>query len=159
MRYVIARKGSCEISKRASRVIEAELKLGLDTVVPYLGFGLNCEKRKTELNELLVKLKSEGNLIAGYAATSKSTTVLNYCNIGPDIISFISDSTPEKQGCFTPGKNIPVVSPQEMREAKPDYLVLFAWNHEKEVLQKEHELSRAGTKWIRFVPEIEILET
>ena len=159
MRYVIARKGSCEVSKRASQVIEAELKLGLDTVVPYLSFGLNCEKRKIELNELLVKLKSEGNLIAGYAATSKSTTVLNYCNIGPEIISFISDSTPEKQGCFTPGKNIPVVSPQVMRDAKPDYLVLFAWNHEKEVLQKEHELSRAGTKWIRFVPEIEILET
>lgn len=159
MRYVIARKGSYEISERATQIIEAELKLGLDTVVPYLGFGLNCEKRKNELNKLLIKLKGEGNLIAGYAATSKSTTVLNYCNIGPEIISFISDSTPEKQGRFTPGKYIPVISTQEMRDAKPDYLVLFAWNHEKEVLMKEQELSRAGTKWIRFVPDIEILET
>jgi len=158
MRYVIARQGSHQVSSRALDAISSELKQGLDKSQPYLEFGLRCERRKIELVDLLNKLKGEGNAIAGYAATSKSTTVLNYCNIGPEIISFISDSTPEKQGRFTPGMYIPVVTPEEMRAARPDYLVLFAWNHEKEVLEKEQALSRAGTKWIRFVPDIEILE-
>lgn len=158
MRYVIARQGSRQVSSRANDAVNSELERGLDKSQPYLDFGLKCEQRKIEFTGLLNKLKSEGKSIAGYAATSKSTTVLNYCNIGPEIISFISDSTPEKQGRFTPGMYIPVVKPEEMRAARPDYLVLFAWNHEMEVLEKEQGLSRAGTKWIRFVPEIEILE-
>ena len=106
---------------------------------------------------MLVKLKNEGKTVAGYAATSKSTTVLNYCGIDQSLISYISDSTPEKQGTFTPGSRIPVITPEDLRLRKPDFIVLFAWNHEIEILDKERELTSSGSKWIRFVPRIEII--
>jgi methylation protein EvaC len=159
MRYVIAHKGSQEISSRAGDLIRRELSAGLGKLDSYLAFAANCLNRRAELKKLLNQLKSMGKSIAGYAATSKSTTVLNFCDIGPDIISFICDSTPEKQGKLSPGMYIPIVTPETMRAAKPDYLVLFAWNHEREILDKEKELTLSGTKWIRFVPKVEVLES
>ena len=83
---------------------------------------------------------------------------MNYCGIGPELIKYISDSTPEKQGRFTPGSHIPVISPEEMHKSPLDYLVLFAWNHEKEILKKEAELMLKGVKWIRFVPTVGVME-
>ena len=119
---------------------------------------MKCEERRIEFTTLLKRLKSEGKNVGGYAATSKSTTVLNFCSIGPDLIQFISDSTKEKQGRYSPGSPIPIISQEEMRMNPPDYLVLFGWNHEKEILAKEKELTANGVKWIRFVPKIEILD-
>ena len=158
MRYILAPKGSRKVSSRVVDLLKSEISQGLGESDVYLEFGLNCILRKEELRNLLNSLKSAGKSIAGYAATSKSTTVLNFCDIGPELISYISDSTPEKQGRLTPGKYIPVVNPEEMRLARPDYLVLFAWNHEREVLAKEKELTDSGIKWIRFVPKVEILD-
>lgn len=157
MRYTLARKGMREVKPAAKAQLEWELSNGLDQVSTYLKFAQNCESRKIELHSLLSRLRSEGKSVAGYAATSKSTTILNYCKIDSDLIQYISDSTPEKQGTVTPGSHIPVVTPEYLREQKPDYVVLFAWNHEREIMDKEIELTRAGTKWIRFVPIVEVI--
>ncbi len=158
MRYVLMHKGRGEVSKRAKETIAREQEVGLDRLSTYLDFAEQCEVRRFEFKTLLENLKRQGSIVAGYAATSKSTTVLNYCGVGPELISYISDSTPEKQGRFAPGSLIPVISPDEMRKNPPDYLVLFAWNHEKEILRKEEGLTEAGVKWIRFVPRVEILD-
>lgn len=157
MRYTIARKGSREMKRSASDQIDLELSQGLDQIATYREFAKKCEIRKIELLKLLSDLKSNGKTIAGYAATSKSTTILNYCGIDSNLIEFVSDSTPEKQGTFMPGSGIPVVTPEFLRERKPDYIVLFAWNHEKEILEKESQLTSSGSKWIRFVPKVEVL--
>lgn len=158
MRYVLMHKGKSDVSARAKAIIAKEEEEGLDQVSTYMKFAKQCEARRTEFKSLLVSLKRQGSTVAGYAATSKSTTVLNYCEIGPDLISYISDSTPEKQGQLTPGTYIPIKSPEEMHASPPDYLILFAWNHEMEILRKEHELTKSGVKWIRFVPRVEILD-
>ena len=157
MRYTLARKGKRVVKPAATAQLELERSIGLDQVSIYLKFAQNCENRKGELHSLLSRLKSEGKRVAGYAATSKSTTILNYCKIDSDLVQFISDSTPEKQGTITPGSHIPIVTPEFLREQKPDYVVLFAWNHEKEIMSKESELTNAGTKWIRFVPIVEVI--
>jgi methylation protein EvaC len=157
MRYVIAHRGQYQVSNNVNRLIKEELKLGYDQIETYKKFGSNCESRKIELINLLKRLNSEGYKVAGYAATSKSTTILNYCNIDSNLISYISDSTTDKQGTFSPGMYIPVVSHETMRANPPDYLVLFAWNHEIEILQKESVLTSQGIKWIRFVPEVEVM--
>ena len=151
-------KGKSEISARAKAIIAKEEEEGLDNISTYMNFAKQCEARRTEFKTLLESLRREGSTVAGYAATSKSTTVLNYCDVGPDLISYISDSTPEKQGRMTPGTYIPIKSPEEMHASPPDYLILFAWNHEAEILRKEHDLIKSGVKWIRFVPRIEILD-
>ena len=158
MRYVLMKSGKGLISKELEMILQRELSLGLDKEEPYLEFGKRCETRKLEFKSLLVDLKKQGKRVAGYAATSKSTTVLNYSDVGKDLVEYISDSTPEKQGTVTPGTHIPVISHEQMRINPPDYLILFAWNHEKEILAKETELTANGLKWIRFVPRIEILK-
>jgi len=157
MRYTIARKGSRKIKTSAREQIALEVLQGLDNIAAYHEFAKKCEVRKNELRGLLCDLKSNGKTIAGYAATSKSTTILNYCGIDSKLIEFVSDSTPEKQGTFMPGSGIPVVTPEFLRERKPDYIVLFAWNHEREILEKESQLTSSGSKWIRFVPKVEVL--
>ena len=157
MRYTIARKGSRKIKTSAREQMSLEVLQGLDNIDAYHEFAKKCEVRKNELRGLLSDLKSNGKTIAGYAATSKSTTVLNYCGIDSKLIEFVSDSTPEKQGTFMPGSGIPVVTPEFLRERKPDYIVLFAWNHEREILEKESQLTSSGSKWIRFVPKVEVL--
>jgi methylation protein EvaC len=157
MRYTIMHKESAVIGESVERILLEEKASGLDDVNTYLNFGRNCEIRKSELVHLLKGLKEEGREVAGYAATSKSTTVLNYCNIDSSLITYISDSTKEKIGTFTPGSNIPVISHEEMRLNPPDYLVLFAWNHENEILAKELGILDSNVKWIRFVPKVEIV--
>jgi methylation protein EvaC len=155
MRYVLKHSSTSQkISSNGLNLLNEELTYGLDKLQTYQTFAKNCETRKNDFVKLLQNLKLDNKVVGGYAATSKSTTVLNYCGIDKNLIGFISDSTPEKIGTVAPGSNIPIISHEEMREIKPDYLVLFAWNHEKEIMEKEHLLTRNGMKWIRFVPEV-----
>ena len=86
--------------------------------------------------------------IAGYAATSKSTTVLNYCNIDHQFIDFICDTTPEKIGKFSPGTHIPIVNVSHFHATNPDAVYLFAWNHKDEILKKENNYKG---KWFSHV--------
>jgi len=155
MRYVLkhADQGQ-KLSKGGSDLLDEEIKFGLNKLETYQTFALDCQNRKKELVTLLQNLKKENKVVGGYAATSKSTTVLNYCGINENLISFISDSTPEKIGTVAPGSHIPIISHDVMKTLKPDYLVLFAWNHEKEILDKEQVLTKNGIKWIKFVPEV-----
>lgn len=157
MRYTIMHENDATIGESVGDVLKQEKKLQLDLVSTYLEFGRNCQMRKSELVELLKDLRAKGQRVAGYAATSKSTTVLNYCKIDSSLIGYISDSTKEKIGTFAPGSHIPIVSHDEMRLDPPDYLLLFAWNHEKEILEKESGALESHVKWIRFVPRVEVV--
>ena len=82
----------------------------------------------------------------------------NYCGIGPELIEFISDTTPIKQGKFSPGAHIPVKSYTEFSKNMPEYALLFAWNHAKEIFENEEAFKSQGGKWISFVPKVEIIE-
>ena len=156
MRYYLSKKDR-KSSDNLNQVLLDEIAMNLNRVESYLDFAKSCEERRNQLSNLLRKLKSQGKEIYGYAATSKSTTVLNYCDIGPDIITAIGDSTPNKWNTYTPGSNIPVISIDELHSKKMDFLVLFAWNHEAEIMEKEQHLTSSGVKWIRFVPKVEII--
>jgi len=156
MRYIIGHKDVREISERALKQMQKEKDLGLDKAETYERFRENCELSRLELKGLLEKLKSEGKSIAGYGATSKSTTILNYSDIGPELISFICDNTPIKQGKVSPGKHIPIEPTETFRNNYPDYAVLFAYNHAKEIMAKEQQFVEKGGKWILYVPDVHI---
>ena len=95
------------------------------------------ERSKHNFLSKLHILKSKGEDIVGYGATAKSTTILNYCRIDDSLISCIYDNTPDKQGKFSPGSRIPIVPYEKFDEDKPKNVVLFAWNHAKEIYEKE----------------------
>jgi methylation protein EvaC len=158
MRYVLAHKGAYPASRAVSERIEQEKGQGLDRLGTYERLRTNIERSRTDLVKLLKDLKAQGKTVAGYGATSKSTTILNYCGIGPDLIAYISDTTPIKQGKFTPGMHIPVVPYEAFKSNRPDYAMLFAWNHAEEIMAKEKEFVAAGGKWIVHVPRVTVLQ-
>ena len=157
MRYYLCRRGSRTINHSVPKQLEIEKKLGLDKFETFQKFKTNCEQNKNDLLKLLKKLKEDGKRVVGYAATSKSTTILNYCGIDSSLIEYISDTTPIKHGKYTPGSHIPVKSYEEFKNDKPDYAVLFAWNHSNEIFEKESDFMKNGGNWIVFVPEVKIL--
>ena len=103
---------------------------------------------KIKTRETLLKFKNNNYKIAGYAATSKSTTILNYCNVNNKVIDYICDTTPEKIGKFSPGTHIPIVDMSHFKKFIPDVAYLFAWNHKDEIFKKEKNYTG---KWFSHV--------
>ena len=151
MRYIISRKNEHSISERVIKGLFVEKKNNLDNLKSCLEFKKNCEKSKEKIITKLKKFKKEGKEICGYAATSKSTTILNYCNLDTNFINFICDTTKEKIGKFSPGTHIPIVPVSHFHKNLPDVAYLFAWNHKKEIFVKEKNFIKKGGQWISHV--------
>ena len=137
MRYIIKRKGKKDVSANVKNILDYESKNKLDKIESCLEFKKNCEVSKEKILNKIKTLKSLGKSICGYAATSKSTTILNYCNIDSKYIDFICDTTKEKIGKFSPGMHIPIVDMSHFYKNLTDSIYLFAWNHKKEIFDKE----------------------
>jgi len=159
MRVYVCKKGSRKKTERLSQYLQEEKEKGIDTIKPYLAFAEKVKESRRELVNLLTELKFKGKKIVGYAAASKGTIVMNYCDIGKEILDYISDSTPFKQGLYSPGKHIPVVSPDYFRRDKNvDYALLGAWNHAEEIIKKEKDFLEEGGKFIVHYPNARILD-
>ena len=148
MRYVIGRKNSHKINSNVNKLLEKEKIENLDNISSCEKFKESCEISKIKTRKNLLKFKRNNYKIAGYAATSKSTTILNYCNIGNKIIDYICDTTPEKIGKFSPGTHIPIVDMSHFKKFIPDIAYLFAWNHKDEIFKKEKNFKG---KWFSHV--------
>ena len=143
--------GSVEKNKSYERV------LGLDKMETFVRFAQNISKSKADLVRLLNKCKDEGKKVISYGASSKSTTIFNYCGIGPDLITYITDTTPEKQGKLSPGMHIPVISPEQGFNGSVDYAYLGAWNFVQEIKNKEKDFINSGGKFISHVPIVKFV--
>lgn len=156
MRYYIKKGLGNKISSNVKKYISKEKKKKLHLYTGYVKFKKNVDKVCGNLKKLLINLKLKGYKIAGYAATSKSTTILNYAKIGPELIKYVSDTTPSKIGLFTPGSAIPVKSHDHFINDNPSYTVLFAYNHKKEILLKEKMYRKKGGKFIIYFPKVTV---
>ncbi len=150
MRYIIGRKNFHKVKKSVSKQINFEKKKHIDSFKGCINFKRKCEVSKKNLRKKIFKILNTGKNIAGYAATSKSTTILNYCGINNNHIDFICDTTKNKIGKYTPLSHIPIVDMKHYRNNLPDYTFLFAWNHKKEIFKKEIKLLNK-TKWIAHI--------
>ena len=149
MRYIIKRNNS-EISENIKRIINFEEKEKINSLDACLKFKKDCELSKQKILHKVKLLKDSGKTICGYAATSKSTTVLNYCNIGSEYIDFICDTTKEKIGKFSPGMHIPIKDMEYFHRNTTDCVYLFAWNHKNEILNKEKEFKGEWFSHVEF---------
>jgi methylation protein EvaC len=156
MRYTLAHKGMKSVSQNVINLIEKEKKLGLDINTSYLGFANSVNKIKDDLISLLTNLKSQGKKVVAYGATSKSTTVTNYFGITPELVESIYDTTPIKQNKLSPGVHIPVLPYEQFQESNPDYVLLFAWNHATEIMNKENDYMGNDRKWITYIPKVKV---
>ncbi|WP_235190727.1 class I SAM-dependent methyltransferase [Amycolatopsis rifamycinica] len=157
VRYTIARPGARTKSAALDALLAEEEAGKLSEPLTFARFGRNVERIRDDLVGLLTHLRAQGKTVVGYGAPGKSSTVTTYCGITTDLIPFVVDSTPGKQGHLLPGSHLPVKPPSAFSEDYPDYAVLFAWNHAAEIMANEQAFRAAGGKWIRFVPEVEVL--
>lgn len=154
MRYTIAVSGSRLPAPRVSELRAREQGDGLHERATFTAFTGRVMDTGAKLMALLEEQRVQQKRVVGYGATSKSTTTINFFGITPDLVEFISDTTPAKQGTFTPGAHIPVRSHHEFATRYPDRALLFLWNHAGEVRAKEQAFTAGGGKWIVYVPEV-----
>jgi len=131
--------------------------LGLDKFETFERFTKRVEQSKEDLVRILTQCKNEGKKVISYGATSKSTTIFNYCKIGTNLIEYITDTTPEKQGKLSPGMHIPIISPKIGFNNSVDYAYLGAWNFVKEISEKENKYLDRGGKFITHVPIVKFV--
>ena len=155
--YVCKKNSRFKKTKNLKKVKSIEVKQKLHKIDTYRKFSSRVKKSKKDLRSLLSKLKARNKKIISYGATYKSTTVFNYCDIGEKFIDYVIDTTPNKQGKFTPGKHLPIISPEKGLDNNVDYAFLGAWNFEKEIKQKEKSFLRRGGKFIVHVPKVRII--
>jgi len=140
-----------------TELLSLETEAKIDSLETYQKFAEDVRRLKEDLVSLLKALKKQGAKIAGYGAPAKGNILLNYCKIGTDILDYVTDTTPFKQGCYTPGMHIPVFPESHFHEFPPDYALLLAWNYAGSILQKESEYRRNGGKFILPIPEPEVV--
>ena len=140
------------IREIVEKFIKTEKSLGLGKIQTYQKFAKKIEQNKKDLKKLLKQLKSQGKSIIGYGAPAKGNTLLNYFNIGTQILDYIVEDSQYKQGLFTPGMHIPVVSPKEISKTNPDFIFILAWNFAKPIMKKLDQFKKDGGRFIVPVP-------
>ena len=136
--------------------IKNEEKMGLNKISTYKQLFNKIEKNRKKLFTLLKDLKNQNKTIIGYGAPAKGNTLLNYFQIGPEILNYIIDDSPWKQGLYTPGTHIPIVSLKELLKKQPDYILILAWNFAGPIMKKLSSFSEKGTKFIIPIPKPKI---
>ena len=147
--------GGRTVSRSVSELIDLEKKMGLDKAETYRDFGLRIDVLKAELSTLLREKKAAGRTIAAFGAPAKATTLMYHFGIGADLIDFIVDDSPLKQGLYSPGMHIPVVPSSMIDQRKPDDIVILAWNFAVPIMQKNRDFTESGGQFIIPLPSLE----
>ena len=150
LRIYVEKKENVSATVRAMLQTEAAEKV--DQIDYYRGFARRVEGIRTELQRLLQRLKQQGARIAAYGAAAKGSTLINYSDIGTELVDFVVDRNTHKQGLYMPGQHIPVLAPEALLERNPDYVLLLAWNFAEEILQQQKEYQQRGGRFIIPVP-------
>ncbi len=148
--------GKQPISDRVAKMLRAEDAIGIQTEKYYLAFQVRAEKVKDDFVNFLADAKRQGKIVAAYGAAAKGNTLMNFAELGSDLIQYVVDKNPAKQGKFMPGSRIPIVSPEALHSQRPDYLVILPWNIADEVTQQNAALAKLGTQFVTAVPKLEI---
>jgi hypothetical protein len=154
----IARVESSHVPEPSvSALLDEERERGMGTIEFYRGFARRVLDLKAQLLRLLSELKADGKRIAAYGAAAKGSTLLNVFGIGSETLEFVADRSSYKQGRYMPGVRVPIVPPERLREAMPDYTLLLTWNFADEILKQQAEYRRLGGKFILPVPDVRVV--
>jgi SAM-dependent methyltransferase len=145
-------------SERVVELLAREKAAGYTTVEGHPPFAERVAATKRALLAFLVAERDAGRTIAAYGAPGKANTLLNYCGIGPDLISFTVDRNPYKHGRFTPGMRIPIRPPEALDSDRPDVVVILPWNLRREIAAQLAPLRAAGTRLVVPIPVVEVVE-
>jgi SAM-dependent methyltransferase len=139
-------------SASLSEVRAQENAAGLTDLATYMSFSKRVDECRDSLLTFLAAAKREGKRVAAYGAAAKGNTLLNFCSVTPQDIAFVADRNPHKQKKFLPGTHIPVVSPEELMQAQPDYVLILPWNLRDEIRQQLKGIEAWGGRFVTPVP-------
>ena len=145
-----------KVSENILKLIKKEYEFGLDKIITYSNFQKKVELLKQQICKFFISIKKEGKTIIGYGAPAKGNTLLNYCEIGNEVINYTVDKNPHKQGLFLPGTHIPIESPEKIKITKPDYILILPWNLKDEIIQQIDFIREWGGKFVTVIPEVRI---
>jgi SAM-dependent methyltransferase len=146
------------VGPKVTELKRREADWGVMTMKPYRAFDERVRATKRKILEFLIDARSRGKKVVGYGAPGKGNTLLNYCGIRSDFLDFTVDRNPYKQGKFTPGTRIPILAPEKIREARPDYLFILPWNLKDEVIKQNAFIREWGGKFVVPIPELTVLD-
>jgi SAM-dependent methyltransferase len=149
--------GVRDTSIAVSELLVREEQAGIKTAIFYSTLAPAAEYIKHELLRFLLQARAEGKTVAAYGAAAKGNTLLNYAGVRSDLLAWVADANPHKQGKFLPGSRIPIVAPERIRVEKPDYVLVLPWNLRDEVIQQQAGVYEWGGRFVVAVPELQVL--
>ena len=152
-----AEDGSKPIAARVDDLASREERLGYQRLETYSDFADRVHRTKRKLLSFLIEAREEGKTVAGYGAPGKGNTLLNYCGIRTDFLEFTVDRSPHKQGRFTPGTRIPILAPEAIARAKPDYVLILPWNLKDEIMRQMAFVREWGGRFVVPIPEVQVI--
>jgi SAM-dependent methyltransferase len=157
LRITLAHRAEPAGVARVHAILADEEARGVHTPAFYAGFGARVRDLGQGLRQTLVELRAAGHRIAAYGASAKGATLLNGFGIDADLIEYVVDRAPTKQGRYTPGSHLPILAPEHLAADAPDFALLLAWNHADEILAQQADYRAAGGRFIVPVPTVRIV--
>ena len=148
--------GARSISNEVTALLEQEKAAGLQDMSTYQGFQGEVDQIKDQLLDFLMAQKNAGKIVVGYGAAAKGNTLLNYAGVKPDLLPFICDAAPSKQGKLMPGSHIPIFAPAQIQEQKPDYVLILPWNLQSEITEQLGYIRDWGGFFVTAIPSLKI---
>jgi len=148
--------GRREPSPTVSQMVERERLAGVNSVAYYTDCQVKAEKLKNEFLAFLLRVNRERRSVAAYGAAAKGNTLMNYAGVRPDLIPYVVDRNPAKQGKFMPGSRIPIVPESRLRASQPEYVVILPWNLREELTRQLEYIKAWGGKFVTAVPQLEV---
>ena len=145
------------INNSVQNLLDLEKSLSLNKKETFINFANNIKERKKELRNFINKIKAQNKSIAGFGAPAKATTLMYEFELEKNVLDFIVDDSPLKQGLFSPGLNIPILPSSAISELKPDYLLILAWNFSDSIVKKNRKFIESGGKFIIPLPNLQII--
>jgi len=145
-----------EISPAVGELLARETAVGLTELAGHDGFAPRVQKVKRDLLRFLLTAQEEGRQVVGYGAPAKGNTLLNYCGIREDLLTYTVDRSPHKQNHYLPGVRIPIHAPERILKTRPDYVLILPWNLKKEIVEQMREIRTWGGQFVVAVPHLEV---
>ncbi|MFP3867924.1 MAG: class I SAM-dependent methyltransferase [Desulfobacteraceae bacterium] len=155
LRLYVGKQEAIDDSVRSFRADEVSRQI--DQPVYYRDFAAKVSRLKDSLLNCLIRIKNNGGTIAAYGAAAKGSTLLNYTGIGKEYIDFVVDRNVYKHGRYMPGKHLPIYATERLLEARPDYVLVLAWNFAEEIMQQQQAYHQRGGRFIIPIPELKII--
>jgi SAM-dependent methyltransferase len=146
------------VGEAVQQMLKKEKDAGMLDISYYKNFQGKVETIKNDLLEFLLQQKKAGKKVAAYGAAAKGNTLLNYCGIKKDMISFVVDANPHKQNKFMPASHIPIVTEARIKEDKPDFILILPWNIKDEIVKQLSYVKDWNAKFVVPVPKLEVLK-